>query len=89
MIYIGGTIVALWFIGGIYRHVRGLGKIIVVIDDNCTGCKACLKKCRYNVLEPENEEKGARVIVKKPLKCNACGDCLSACKFNALKIIEK
>ncbi|MDR1976086.1 MAG: 4Fe-4S dicluster domain-containing protein [Campylobacteraceae bacterium] len=88
-LYIGGAIIVLWFIGGIYRHVHGLGKIISVIDDNCTGCKCCLKKCHRNVLEPISEEKRAHIIVKNPLRCNACGDCVGVCKFKALKLIEK
>jgi ferredoxin len=88
-LYIGGAILVLWFLGGTYRHIRGWGKIIRVIDNNCTGCKRCLKKCHRNVLATASEEKGAHIIVKNPHKCNACGDCLGACKFKALIIVKK
>ncbi|KAA6302568.1 MAG: Electron transport complex subunit RsxB [Candidatus Ordinivivax streblomastigis] len=87
--YIGGAVVAFWLIGGIYRQKKGKNKVIHVVEDNCTGCQRCLKKCRYRVLDKVSDEKGAHVFVKKPNQCTACGDCLSACKFNALEIVKK
>jgi NAD-dependent dihydropyrimidine dehydrogenase PreA subunit len=87
--YIIGALVAFWSIGSIYRHIRGRGKIIRVIEDNCTGCKRCLKRCRRNVLASSGEEKGAPVIMKNPQNCTACGDCVSTCKFKALELIKK
>ncbi|MDR3198076.1 MAG: 4Fe-4S dicluster domain-containing protein [Planctomycetaceae bacterium] len=88
-LYIGGVIIVLWFTGGIYRHVRRRGKIIHVIDDNCTGCKRCLKMCRRNVLASASEENSSHIVVKNHLRCSSCGDCVGACKFKALKLIEK
>jgi NAD-dependent dihydropyrimidine dehydrogenase PreA subunit len=88
-LYLGGAIVVLWLIGGIYRHIHRHGKVIHVIDDNCTGCSRCLKICHRNVLVLTNEEKRGHIIIKNPLNCNACGDCVSVCKFKALELIEK
>jgi NAD-dependent dihydropyrimidine dehydrogenase PreA subunit len=88
-LYIIGAILLLWFIGGFYRHMHGRRKIIHVIDNNCTGCRACLKKCHHNVLALASEENGSHIIVKNPVKCNGCGDCLSVCKFKALELIQK
>jgi heterodisulfide reductase subunit A-like polyferredoxin len=87
--YIGGAIVAFWLTGGTVRHFQGKNKIIRVIDDNCTGCQRCLKKCRYRVLGAVSDEKGAHIFVKNPQQCTACGDCLVACKFKALEIVKK
>jgi ferredoxin len=88
-LWIGGAILLLWFIGGLHRHMHRRGKIIHFIDDNCTGCRACLKKCHHNVLALASKEKGAHVFVKNPGKCDGCGDCLSACKFKALELIQR
>jgi ferredoxin len=88
--YIGGAIIALWFIGGIYKHFRRRGKVICVIAENCTGCKRCLRKCNHNVLLATIDESGkTRVAVQNSNRCTACGDCISGCKFDALKLILK
>ncbi|GHU68925.1 hypothetical protein FACS189413_06870 [Bacteroidia bacterium] len=90
--YIAGAIVVLWFIGGIYKHLRGRKKTVKVITANCTGCKRCLtnmRKCKYNVLELVSDENGKYIVVKYPDKCTACGDCVSLCKFNALELVKK
>jgi NAD-dependent dihydropyrimidine dehydrogenase PreA subunit len=87
--YIVGTIIALWLTGSIYRHLRGRGKIIHIIENNCTGCRKCLKMCRRDVLEAVKDEKGTHVAVKNPDNCSACCDCMHACKFKALELIEK
>jgi NAD-dependent dihydropyrimidine dehydrogenase PreA subunit len=87
--YIGGALLALWFFGGMYRHKKGRNKIIHVVEDNCTGCRRCLKRCRHHVLDTVSDEKGAPVYVKNPAHCTACGDCLSGCKFKALVLMEK
>jgi Na+-translocating ferredoxin:NAD+ oxidoreductase RNF subunit RnfB len=88
-LYIGGAIVTLWFIGGIYRQIKNKNKIVYVVEGNCTGCQRCLKKCRHRVLDKVSDEKGVHVFVKNPQQCTACGDCLSACKFKALEIVKK
>jgi ferredoxin len=87
--YIIGAVVALWMIGGISRHIRGRGKIVSLMEENCTGCGKCLKRCNHKVLEMVTNEKGQHIVVKNPDKCTACSDCVSVCKFKALKIIEK
>ena len=87
--YIVGAVVALWIIGGISRHVRGRGKVVRIIAENCTGCRKCLKRCRHHVFEMVKDEQGTHVIVKNPNKCTACGDCVNSCKFNALGIVDK
>ena len=90
--YIGGAVVVLWLIGGIWKHLRGKNKTVQVIGGKCTGCKRCLtnmRKCKHNVLELVSDDNGKHIVVKYPDKCNACGDCVSICKFNALQLVRK
>jgi heterodisulfide reductase subunit A-like polyferredoxin len=87
-LYIAGAIIVLYLINGIYHHIHRCRKTIHVIDDNCTGCKRCLKKCHRNVLASASEEKGAHIVIRNPLRCSACGGCVSVCKFKALQLIE-
>ncbi|MDR2692302.1 MAG: 4Fe-4S dicluster domain-containing protein [Dysgonamonadaceae bacterium] len=87
--YIVGALVALWIVGGISRHIRGRGKIIRVISDNCTGCGKCLKRCSHHVFEMVKDGNGAHITVKNPDKCTACGDCVIFCKFSALETVNK
>jgi NAD-dependent dihydropyrimidine dehydrogenase PreA subunit len=90
IVYIAGSvIVLLWLIGGIYRHLRGRNKVVHAVENNCTGCKRCLKWCKHKVLEMVSDETGTHIAVKYPDKCTACGDCVSICKFNALEIVER
>jgi NAD-dependent dihydropyrimidine dehydrogenase PreA subunit len=86
--YIAGAVVALWLAHGIHSHIRGRGKTIRVVEENCTGCRKCLKTCHHNVLEAVKDEKGTHITVKNPDKCTACGNCLSACKFNTLELVR-
>jgi len=55
-----------------------LGKISLWrlrISPQCTGCGACIKKCRYNALDK------VQIELRKPgYSCTLCGDCVSACK---------
>ncbi|GHT86427.1 hypothetical protein FACS18947_6260 [Bacteroidia bacterium] len=92
VLYIGGAILALWFIGGIYRHIQGKNKVVHVVEGKCTGCKRCLtnmKKCKYSVLELVSDENGKHIAVKYPNRCSGCGDCVNKCKFNALELVKK
>ncbi|MDR0363623.1 MAG: 4Fe-4S binding protein [Bacteroidales bacterium] len=73
-----------------FRNKRAKNKVIHVIDNNCTGCRRCLKKCRHKALEMVNGETSNRhVILKHPEKCTACKDCIIACKFNALELVDR
>ncbi|GHV40978.1 hypothetical protein FACS1894179_08400 [Bacteroidia bacterium] len=90
---IGGAIVTLWLVGGIYKQAKGKGKVIRSVEGNCTGCKRCvtnMRKCKYNVLELVSDENGKQHIeVKYPDRCTACGDCVGLCKFKALELVER
>ncbi len=53
------------------------------INDNCTGCMACVKVCPQEAIEGEKKEK--HVIDKE--KCIKCGACISICKFDAVEVL--
>ena len=69
------------------RSKRAKNKVIHIIDDNCTGCQRCLKKCRHKALGIISNEVGLLAVLKYPEKCTACGDCTAVCKFNALELV--
>jgi NAD-dependent dihydropyrimidine dehydrogenase PreA subunit len=81
--------VLLYILGALYRSKRAKKKVIHVINENCTGCGLCARRCSRRVLEVIRDENGKRVVVKKPDKCTACGDCIPKCKFNALEMVER
>ena len=70
------------------RGKRAKNKVIRVIDERCTQCGRCVKKCRHKVLEIVKDETGTRIVVN-PQKCTACRDCVIICKFNALELVER
>ncbi|MDR2313774.1 MAG: 4Fe-4S binding protein [Spirochaetaceae bacterium] len=83
-----GVIILFWIFGGIYRHLRGRNKILHIIEENCTGCKRCLKMCKHKALNIINDENETHIVVNTD-RCTSCGDCISVCKFNALELVGK
>jgi NADH-quinone oxidoreductase subunit F len=53
-----------------------------IIDDNCTGCLACLKVCPSEAITGELK----KVHTLDQSKCIKCGACFEACNFDAIKI---
>lgn len=50
------------------------------INENCTGCAVCKKRCPVDCIR--GEKKSVHVIDAEA--CIKCGMCLSSCKFNAI-----
>jgi len=70
-----------------------LGKISpfrIRIKEGCSGCSACLRVCRYDALEidndePDNDETPGKKVVKNPnISCTLCGDCIKVCKEDVI-----
>jgi NAD-dependent dihydropyrimidine dehydrogenase PreA subunit len=74
---------------GYFRNKRAKSKIISVINENCTGCQRCMKRCRHKALEMTNGDNGKYVVLKYPEKCTACRDCILVCKSNALELVNR
>ncbi|MDP4239720.1 MAG: 4Fe-4S binding protein [Bacteroidota bacterium] len=69
------------------RHTKN--RAVRVVEDNCTRCRSCLKKCRHDVLDLVDNGNGMRIEVNHPDRCTGCGDCVSVCRFNALEFVER
>ena len=59
-----------------------IGEIPLVIEDKCTGCKACilLTGCPALVYDPETNK-----VRIDNLLCTGCGVCNQTCPFDAIK----
>ncbi|MDR0789282.1 MAG: 4Fe-4S binding protein [Bacteroidales bacterium] len=87
IIYISLIVVSFFVLTSLLRHKRRRDKVVNVVESNCAGCKACIRRCRYKVLEMVANENGEQAaFVKNPASCTACGDCIKQCKFNALEL---
>ncbi len=53
-----------------------------ILDDKCTGCTACARKCPTEAIT--GERKQPHKI--DPEKCTKCGNCAITCKFGAINI---
>ena len=70
------------------RGKRAKNKVVRVIDDNCTGCQRCVKKCRRKALDVVKDESSTHIVIN-PDKCTACRDCILVCKFSALELADR
>ncbi len=52
-----------------------------IIDDACTGCTICAKKCPTQCID--GEKKGIHIINQED--CISCGACMDVCAFDAIK----
>jgi len=53
-----------------------------ILEDKCTGCTACARKCPTNAISGEKKQPH-RI---DPEKCIKCGNCAITCKFGAINV---
>ncbi len=53
------------------------------INENCTGCQACVKVCTQDAITGQKKQRH----VIDTTKCIKCGACRSACKFEAIEVV--
>jgi NADH-quinone oxidoreductase subunit F len=53
-----------------------------IIEDKCTGCTVCAKKCPVDAISGERKE----IHHIDQEKCIKCGVCYSRCKFDAIRL---
>ena len=53
-----------------------------IIDDKCTGCTVCAKKCPVDAIDGARKE----IHFIRQDDCIKCGECYSRCKFDAIKL---
>jgi electron transfer flavoprotein alpha subunit len=56
---------------------------IKVINEECVGCKLCVKACPFGAIEVVNKK-----AVIDLNKCTLCGACIESCKFDAI-VLDK
>ncbi len=69
-----------WY-GNEYDRLIGGERAYRIIQENCTGCGACVNVCPADCIE--GEKKQPHTIVRDD--CVLCGRCMEACKFDAVK----
>lgn len=58
---------------------------IIVVDQNCTGCSACVEACPFGVIKLHPD-------TNKAIKCDLCGGdpaCIKKCPFDVLKLVTE
>jgi ferredoxin len=63
--------------GGVCRNL-----ITYVINDECTGCLACLRACPVNAITGEKKKKH---VIDQEI-CDRCGSCYAVCIYNAVDV---
>ncbi|MDR1919922.1 MAG: 4Fe-4S binding protein [Tannerellaceae bacterium] len=85
-----GILLALWIVGNLHRRARGKDRLIRVVEERCSGCGRCVKRCSKGVLGMVEGEGGRMcAAVKRPERCTACGDCRGKCRFEALEWVQR
>jgi NADH-quinone oxidoreductase subunit F len=56
--------------------------ITYTINENCTGCQACLRNCPTGAICGEKK----KIHTLDPVKCIKCGACRTLCKFDAIDV---
>ncbi len=57
---------------------------IMVVEDNCIGCGACIDECPVKCIELEMP---SPVHINE--ECVYCGKCVNVCKFEAINLLEE
>ena len=75
------------------RHLEGLGvtvilpnKNVVIIEERCTHCGACVGQCLPKAL---SVDPAMREVTFNPQLCIACELCIPACPFGAIESVTE
>ncbi|MFR2068803.1 MAG: ATP-binding protein [Bacteroides nordii] len=62
---------------------------LLIIDAKCTGCGACIDKCRKSVIAVTEENGYKWAWAVRPDECTGCGRCQEACPEDAIRLMTK
>lgn len=60
--------------------------VAVVKEDDCSGCKECVKICQFGAIAFESHTKKAYIDTKK---CYGCGICKVVCQLEAISLVNR
>ena len=63
-------------------------KIIVIDEDKCDGCEACIPSCPEGALQIVDTPRGPKARLVKESFCDGLGACLGECPQDALSVVE-
>lgn len=66
------------------RRDSVMSKIVIIDEELCIGCGACVSLCPKEILYIDD---GGKCKVKDESKCDRLRGCVKVCPVNALKII--
>ena len=52
----------------------------------CTGCKLCMKRCYFDAIDFDRENKKCMV---NAATCYGCGVCRPACQHGAIRLVDR
>lgn len=62
-----------------------MNKIVVIDEELCIGCGACVSLCPKNILVID--EKNGKCKVTEEVKCDRLRGCMKICPVDAIKIV--
>jgi len=62
--------------------------VIVIDEDKCDGCEACIPSCPEGALQIVDTPRGPKARLVKQSFCDGLGACLGECPQDALSIVE-
>lgn len=68
------------FISGSYAQVAA---------DSCTGCRACLERCRFDAITESSQPDGRFLPFIDPVTCEGCGVCVDNCPAEAIAEVPR
>jgi NAD-dependent dihydropyrimidine dehydrogenase PreA subunit len=67
-------------------HYLKNGESLLLDEEKCVGCGACVEVCPHGVFSLEARGRGAKALVVDRRACMECGACAKNCPAGALSV---